>query len=635
MDFFAAEQRARARTRTLVVSFILGVTGLVLSVYLVVLLLYSAQQINAQSRMGLDNGAPAYAFTLWQPGLFSLVSVLTLAVVGGACGYKISELRAGGSAVALSVGAEPMSPHPNDLAEQRLRNIVEEMALASGVPVPQIFIIDSDGINAFAAGFRPEDAAITVTRGSLRYLSRDELQGVIGHEFSHILNGDMRLNLKLVGAVFGLMVLAIIGRGMIYAMGRSRGRNDGAMWFLVLGLALIAIGSLGVFFGRIIQAAVSRERERLADASAQQFTRNPAGLAGALKKIGGRPDGSIIEHAHVQETAHMFIAPAINTMFATHPPLEERIRALEPNWDGKFVTPVPVDGETSTEESDTPPSDSDTPPPVISAVPMAVRAGMLMAPAAAIAAVALTNVRAWRASLPPAIAGALAGPAGCRALVLALAMDDNPARRATQMDSLRRRAEPTIATIASLADTVAALPAGARLPLLELALSSVAATSAPDKASLLAAFRDLTGFDRNPSLHAFAFWRVAECRLQPRPWRMGPPNPESYGPDIAVVLSSLAELSTDDDAAAQPVFEKGLTALPPFGTSLELIPRALATPERVEQACLRLEGAPFPLKKQLLEAGALVAQYDGVIEPAEAELLRGLAASLGCPLPLS
>ena len=633
MDFFAAQDRAKARTRWLILYFILGVAGLVVSLNVLAIIGVSVHRARHpySGRHYFDNssaGADASG-VVWDPEVSVVVTLVTLGIVGGSCLYKVSELRAGGGAVALSVGATRLAAQPAAFSDRQLRNIVEEMALASGVPVPEIYVMEEeDAINAFAAGLRPEEASIVVTRGALKYLSRDELQGVIGHEFSHILNGDMRLNVQLIGAVFGLLVIAIIGKVILQMVTRTRwrGRNGGgaAAGIMVLGGTLFVLGYLGVFFGRLIQASVSRQREGLADASAVQFTRNPGGLAGALKKIGGLGVGSAITHAHAEETAHMFFAPAVDSLFATHPPLEARIRELEPNWDGKFISPRPPGLAPDLQKYD-----AGAPPRAT-----ATTVQQMLAPAGAVAALSLAEVQDWRASLPAAITTALADAQGCRALVLALALvDDRPGRDA-QIARLQEQSEPAAATAAQLAQVVADIPAGRQLPLLELALAGIARLTPPEKNFLLARLRDLTGFDRgNQNLHQFALWRVAEYRLNPRPPRLGPSQPEFYRNELSVVLSALAHLSTPDDAAARPVFAQGLNAIMGMA-SLALTPRVGAGIEQVQAACARLESAPFGLKKQLLEAGAIIVQADGIIEPAESELLRALAASLGCAVPL-
>ena len=328
MEFFAHQDKARKHTTVLVMYFVIAVLCIVASVYFASLLIFYGAHVKQTP------GASLPEFALWDPELFLNVVLGTLGVVIVGSVYKTAALAKGGSAVAESLGGRLVNPNTTHTDERKLRNVIEEMAIASGVPVPKIYVLDDEkGINAFAAGHTPGDAAIGVTLGCMTLLNRDELQGVIGHEFSHILNGDMRLNLRLMGIIFGILCLAVIGRVLIYSRG-GRDRNP----LMFLGLALIVIGAIGVFFGRLIQAALSRQREFLADASSVQFTRNPAGLSSALQKIGGA--GSTIESAHAGEASHMFFEngmgkPLLGAM-ATHPPLDERIRAIDPGWDGKF-----------------------------------------------------------------------------------------------------------------------------------------------------------------------------------------------------------------------------------------------------------------------------------------------------------
>ena len=328
MDFFAHQDQARKHTKVLVVYFVIAVACIIASVYLASLVIFYGTQSQQQP------GNPTPELVLWDPKIFLYAMLGTLGVVIVGSLYKTVELAKGGSAVAESLGGRLISPNPTNPDERKLRDVIEEMAIASGVSVPKIYVLDEDeGINAFAAGHAPGDAAIGVTRGCMTLLNRDELQGVIGHEFSHLLNGDMRLNLRVMGVIFGILCLAVIGRILLYSRGR-RDKNP----LMLLGLALIIIGAIGTFFGRLIQAAISRQREFLADASSVQFTRNPAGLSGALQKIGGV--GSRIESPHAGEANHMFFSDGLGKSFFrmmdTHPPLEERIRAIDPGWDGKF-----------------------------------------------------------------------------------------------------------------------------------------------------------------------------------------------------------------------------------------------------------------------------------------------------------
>jgi Zn-dependent protease with chaperone function len=329
MDFFEQQAKAHRKTKWLVIYFALAVAAMIAAIYILLLIIFTG----IQEHHNYYDGAPAFSF--WNSQIFLAVTIAVLGVVGIGSAYKTASLSSGGSAVSEMMGGRLVNTNTTDTDECKLLNVVEEMAIASGVPMPQVYVMDQEnGINAFAAGHKPSDATVTVTRGCMKLLSRDELQGVIGHEFSHILNGDMRLNLRLIGIVFGILCLTIIGRGML----QTRGRNNPLP---IVGLVLIAIGFIGVFFGRLIQAAVSRQREFLADASSVQFTRNPGGITGALKKIGGLGVlGSRLNHAHSEELSHMFFGNGVSEPFIglmeTHPPLADRIRIFEPTFDGNF-----------------------------------------------------------------------------------------------------------------------------------------------------------------------------------------------------------------------------------------------------------------------------------------------------------
>ena len=320
MNFFERQAAARRTSSRLVVLFALAVAGIVFAIDAAAFLAYGA-------------GADA------EPGeigaLLVFTTLLTLGVIGLGSLYRVASLRGGGEPVALQLGGTPIAADTTDFNLRRLRNVVEEIAIASGVPVPKIYVLEHEAaINAFAAGYSPSDAVIAVTRGALDRLNRDELQGVIAHEFSHILNGDMRLNIRLMGVLFGILMIGLIGR-KILQHGRFGGRNKGAGAILVAALIAMVVGYVGLFFGRMIKAGVSRQREQLADASAVQFTRQTTGLAGALKKIGGIEEGSRLnERDDAEEVSHMLFGDGVgfSGLFATHPPLIERIQALEPQF---------------------------------------------------------------------------------------------------------------------------------------------------------------------------------------------------------------------------------------------------------------------------------------------------------------
>ena len=342
MDFFDSQDNARRKTKYLVIYFVMAVLGMIGSLYLVAVL---AQAFSRRGRVPFE-------LNFWQPELLFFAAGGTLLVISLGSLYKTSQLRHGGGKVAESLGGRRLNPSTTDYGERRLLNVVEEMALAAGTPVPPVYLLDDEAsINAFAAGHTPGDAVIGINRGTIDQLSRDELQGVIAHEFSHILNGDMRLNLRLMGVLHGILMFAIIGYYMMRFAGlgghrshRSSSSRDGkgssAMYFILIGLAMMAIGYLGLFFARLIKAAVSRQREYLADASAVQFTRNPGGIGGALKKIGALSYIPMVS-PEAESASHMFFGRSRKShvqLMSTHPPLVDRIQRVDPNFNGDFTT---------------------------------------------------------------------------------------------------------------------------------------------------------------------------------------------------------------------------------------------------------------------------------------------------------
>ena len=275
MNFFERQDASRRATRYLVLFFGLAFLAVALATGIVVMV-----------ALGLSAGDPGTLAAEPRILLTTVAVVLGLMIIASLS--RVAVLSQGGGHVARMLGGTRVQTDDQDPLHRRLLNVVEEMAIASGLPVPEVYVLEQEqGINAFAAGLSPADAAVAVTRGSLEHLDRAELQGVIAHEFSHILNGDMRLNLRLMGFSFGILVLALLGRSMFRASARGvrirtsrRGKGTGSI--VMIALALVVVGYIGVLLSRLIKAAVSRQREVLADASAVQFTREPLALAGAL-----------------------------------------------------------------------------------------------------------------------------------------------------------------------------------------------------------------------------------------------------------------------------------------------------------------------------------------------------------------
>jgi Zn-dependent protease with chaperone function len=352
MDFHTHQDNARRKSRALLWRFCLANLILLLllngSLYYIADLAFSDTEVYGRSHASFST-TPALDFAL---PLMIPLDLLTLTAIIIAAAVQFRRLSASGGAVAEALGAIRVPPDTTDPLERRYLNVVEEMAIAANVPVPQVYILaDEDGINAFASGPSLERSAVAVTRGALERLSRDELQGVIAHEFSHITHGDVSLNIKLSSYIFGLLVLYSIGRfilDLVVRSSRHRSRDESgagaapvAFIAAIVAFAFFVFGLIGRLLAVLMSAAISRQREFLADATAVQFTRNPAGIAGALKKIGGFEKGATIRNSKAVSMSHFFLANSrplsfISALYASHPPLSERISRIDPSFSGSF-----------------------------------------------------------------------------------------------------------------------------------------------------------------------------------------------------------------------------------------------------------------------------------------------------------
>jgi Zn-dependent protease with chaperone function len=649
MDFFEAQARARQRTSRLVALFALAVLGTILATYAVaVAFAVNLSEESSPSNHRASFGSPeANLARYWRPEILVPVALGTLTVVGLGSLYQWNRFRTGGSAVAESVGARRVDPRTTNLAERRLLNVVEEMAIASGLPVPATFVLEEEaGINAFAAGLTTHDAVVAVTRGTLEKLNRDELQGVIGHEFSHILNGDMRLNVRLSAIIFGILLIGLIGRTVLRGLSRVRVRSSSdrkgggvvAGLFLV-GLSLMIIGYVGYFFGRLLQAAVSRQREFLADASAVQFTRNPSGLTGALKKIGGYALGSAIQSDQAATIGHFFFAQGFRSFFgglwATHPPLDERIRAIEPSFDGEMYEPetvVDVERE-SFASAGLAPRRSAAPP--------------ILEPAAATQAVAqvgsltreqLANAQVLLDSVPGPLRDAAYHPDLAPVLVYGLLLSPHDVLRARQVEIVSSRAGSDVARqLAALDPSLRQLQPGQHLPLLNLALPVLRGIPRASLTLFLEILDELVHADAEVSPFEFALQKLLVRTLSlgeaPGAVRADFHSFPAVAPELSVVLSVLARAATSDPGDVNRAFAAGTAQLPLAGPRLQFLEPAAASLAHLDTALEKLARASGPIKQRTLTAAAHTVGADGRILVSEAELLRAIAAALDCPMP--
>lgn len=669
MDFFEAQARAKKRTSRLVALFAVAVIGTVVAGYFAALFLSSQlSERNGRHRRYEAYQPPAPAVALWQPRLFAAVSLGTLAVVGLASLYKWSEFRTGGSAVAESVGGRRVSPQTTDLSERRLLNVIEEMAIASGVPMPAVYVLDDEpAINAFAAGLTTSDAVVAVTRGTLEKLTRDELQGVIGHEFSHILNGDMRLNVKLSAILFGILVIGIAGRMVLYSLRNARvssrnSKNSGGFIVVLaaVGLALLIIGYVGYFFGRLIQAAVSRQREFLADASSVQFTRNPGGLVGALRKIGGYALGSSIQSSKSTAIGHFFFAQGFQSMFggawATHPPLDVRIRAIDPQFDGKFFEPKEVvdvahepwarPGQAGNVAGFAPGALARTAAaqPVPPRLPRTARtdagsAERLVANVGTLSPAAVAGAQDLLAGLPDRLRAAARSPQEAAVLLYGLLLHDDPAARERQRALVAQHAgQAARQTLDQLDAALRQLRSEQKLPLLQLALPALRDLPAAGLDVFAGTLDELVHADADVSPFEFALQKLVLHSLAAAQTPTAATMIQIYSfnavtDEIAVVLSALAHASSDDAAEAARAFAAGARQLKLLEGRLALLPLEACGFATLDTALDKLATASGPIKHRLLVSAADVVSADGVVRIAEAELLRAVAATLDVPMP--
>jgi Zn-dependent protease with chaperone function len=640
MDFFHSQDRAKRRTGLLVFYFGMAVILIILSVYLAIACVLRLS-VNEK-----ENSAAASIADLWDPQLLGVVALGTSVLIGGGSLYKITALSGGGHTVAELLGGRLLHPDSTDSDERRLLNVVEEMAIASGLSVPPVYLLEKElAINAFAAGLTPGDAVIAVTLGTLRRLSRDELQGVIAHEFSHVLNGDMRLNTRLIGILFGILVIGIVGWILFRSsfgvrLGARDNGNDrkGFNPIPLIGLALYVIGYVGVFFGNLIKAAVSRQREFLADASAVQFTRNPAGLAGALKIIGALAQGSQIQDPHAEEASHLFFGEAVgglNNFFgllASHPPLVERIRRIDPSFTGDFSA-VSLDDRQEEREELGRTSRLDRPAGRTFNVARAIsQVGMIDAAHLAYAA-------DLKESMPRTLTDVVREPLGAQAAAFALLLDPDETVRKPQLAWLQAHAMPAVVreTLRILPD-IQRLAPEARLPLVELAAPSLCQMTPAQFHDFFRSVEALVLSDQKTTLFEYALQRLLVRHVVARFDRTKPlvvkyTTITSMLQPLTLVLSALARVGNESADDAARAFAAGSKVLDLSGIPLELDPSVAVDLKAIDSALEELAKATPQLKKKILEACAACISSDGVVTVEEGELLRAISDSLGCPMP--
>jgi Zn-dependent protease with chaperone function len=643
MDFYARQAAARSQSRWLVIGFVLSLLAVALALDLVLFTFLASARANRPDIAPLE-------FAALNPGVAIASTLIVMGVLGLASLYKSMELRGGGGVVARNLGGVLAEQDTTDVQRKRLLNIVAEMAIASGVPMPEVYVLEQESaINAFAAGHTPANAAVTVTQGALDRLSRDQLQGVIGHEFSHILNGDMRLNVQLMGWVFGLFVVGLVGRLILNFSPRDRRNSNNAI--LALGFAVMVLGYVGLFLGRLMQAAVSRQRERLADASGVQFTRNPQGLKEALIKIAAMPDGSVLATPHAEQAAHMFFAEGLNRFFATHPPILERIRELDPHFDESELARAAAQFEQTGVVGDAGTSGDGTSAPVGSgqgagggradAVGFASRSAPSFQ-SAGVSSLAGTmtsghiqRAQAIHAALPDTVRE-FQSPGRAQAFVVALLLSKDPAVRQRQFALLGQQLSVgNCAFVQQIAPVVDAIDPMLRLPALQQVFPSLRRVPVEQRQSLAKLASLLIHADARIDAFEFSLAKLLETLLNDEMEARVPHGTvslEDAQEQINVLFATLAQLGAQDERGARTAYEAGMTVVLPM-RSLEYTPLN-DWPRQLSEALPRLEQLDPMAKKRVIDGLVKTVTSDEVMTEAESELLRTVCALLHCPLPV-
>ncbi|MBG87922.1 MAG: hypothetical protein CMO80_13610 [Verrucomicrobiales bacterium] len=617
VDFFGQQDQARRKSGRLVFYF-------VVAIILTGILVYGAMVLI----LGFATKKPV---PIWNSELFMWSSAGTLLVIGLGSLFKTLELSAGGKAIAEMLGGRLLDqPHASG-EERKLLNVVEEMAIASGVPVPDVYLLDhEDSINAFAAGYTINDAVIGVTRGCLQKLNRSELQGVMAHEFSHIFNGDMKLNQRLTGWIHGLLFIAILGRIMLQ-FGHVRSSNNKNNIGPFIGLALMVIGGVGMLAGRLIKAAISRQREFLADASAVQFTRNPDGISGALKKIGGF--SSKLHSPKAEEASHMFFGSGVSSFmsaFATHPPLPERIKRIDPAFDGNMdvgeSSMVADEGSNLVSQLSGGASPASGP----------VTAGRVVQQIGWLDQEHIDYAHNLIDGLPEELVAAAHEPFSAVSLAYGLLISPNPGTRRGQLQFLgNNESEAIVVETARLLPAIEKLDARSRVPLVEMCLPALRQIAQSQYNIFRSNVRALSEADRQIDLFEFALEKILIRHLEPtfigvREFPIRFKRLHQVEEECNVILSAIAYMSHEDDAEVARAYAKAIEALDAPSQQLPLQACGLGA---VDRAMMRLAECSPEIKRLMVHACAESVAVDGVIRAEETEMLRAVCATLDVPCP--
>ncbi|UZE97433.1 M48 family metallopeptidase [Alkalimarinus alittae] len=661
MNFFDHQETARKKSLLLVFLFLIAVALIVAITNLACYLILSVTD------------SPPIALQEWLSSRLSLsISGALLFTIALGTIHQFLNLSKGGRAVANMANGRKVDISTQDTLEQRYINLVEEMSIASGTMMPELYIMDKEhSINAFVAGYEPTECVLVITKGALETLSRDELQGIIGHEFSHILNGDMRINIRLIAVLAGILLIGQIGQYLMHApFNRSnsysarRNKNDVALFFI--GITLIAIGYTGLFFGRVIKAAISRQREFLADAASVQFTRNPEGIAGALYKILDTQEGSQLRFTrHAEDINHCCFSESIKLHFsgllASHPPLKERISTIDTSYLVRFKARKHAAQKQPTRYQATSleqPATHATSQQALHADPVQsasssivgfsqgqstareqsfrVSAAALERTTGTVRPAHIDYAKALLSEIPDEIKHLTRTSEGAIMLLLSLMLNETAKKTQEKaIANLSKRAQQNLrsSNYKNIKPLIEAIRLDHRLPIIETSIGSLRKLTQSHRLQLIDDLSTIANTDAKITFFEFALLTLAKQQLAPNHGHKIKSKYHSFndvGNEVALILSLFATASSKDKKEQASRFNHAMSL---FSDTIEWQESPTYNTRKVSHALNKLRLLSPLLKRPLIDSFIDCVMADNTVKYREYELLRLVAVVLDCPMP--
>jgi len=636
MDFYKEQENSKKKSALLLLIFIISICVVV---FFVGMFFIAIDVFVYEEGTKSFNLTPSYILQNARLNVIisSFLSIFIVIVYGAS--KKFDELERGGYVIANELGGRLLFGESASSKEKTLINVADEMSLAAGVGSVPIYIIENKHINAFVAGTTYDNAVLSVTRGAVELLNRDELQGVIAHEFSHIFNGDMKLNNFASGCISGILYIFIIGTELFFPLQFTATKHFSGITpkdvlrifvyplTMSAGIALMLLGVVGVACAAFMQFALNRQREYLADASAVQFTRYPQGIANALKKIGMY--GDTLNNLRAGCYEHIF--------FSSHssPSVGKRIKKIEPHWDGEFIETRDKQDEIFSRKKIHPLTMS------IKALTVAHILGQITN-SGVINDRALKHAKEVLNSIPDNVKQNAQNPLGAEFIIYTLLLDKNHESRKLQCIAIAgklfkdlKHQDTAVKMLMDMYESIGFLEPVAYLDIIHICASTLKNISANQYAVFRKQVNELILHDEHVSVFE---WCVRYIVLYPLDMAFGlrktPLDIHTHigalKNELEILLSALSYIQFKDDANGRDIFERvkkqgGITAL-------KYIPYSEFSPERFEKVVDEIQNSKPMVRRKILELCIFALNGDGEINNRDIAVIHALGEVLHLPL---